>query len=621
MADITKRENESFAAFYKLQGLIPEAEWESFMTTLQSGLPSTFRVTGHRQTALAIQKHLEEVLIPGLPQTAEDGTTYPVPSKIPWYPNGLGWNMKSDRKAIRSQPEYQAFHAWLKAATENGDISRQEAVSMIPPLLLDVKSDHLVLDMCAAPGSKTAQLVEMMHSTCADGSLPTGMVIANDLDQKRAYLLHHQVKRILSPALMVTNNDGTFYPNIYGKDSDDAILFDRILADVPCSGDGTLRKNPGLWRDWSPAMGLGLHGLQVRILDRACQMTKVGGRIVYSTCSMNPLEDEAVLATILSKYPGKLRLVDCSTALPELKRLPGVCDWKVTSKDGRTVYNSYEDVPEGERRRITESMFPRAEYASLGLERAMRILPHLQDSGGFFIAVLEKVDELAANSYMQRKRKTKVEAETAVEAANEQSEESATEVKLGPVEEEFFVVPKEHRNLRNIIEAFGIDEARLGDNAFVSRVDRDPIKSLAFVSPAIHRILAPGLNPNLRVINVGARAFEIYDPNCKRAFACPYRILTESASLFEEAGLLGKKRVHVSKDDLKRLIECEDSVNFDLLPSVPAETRALPEGGLVFIALGKGGSPVIVPVWKGDRSVKAFIPKPNRPALLYQLLE
>jgi hypothetical protein len=365
-------------------------------------------------------------------------------------------------------------------------------------------------------------------------------------------------------------------------------------------------------------MGLGLHGLQVRILDRACQMTKVGGRIVYSTCSMNPLEDEAVLATILSKYPGKVRLVDCSDALPELKRLPGVSDWKVTSKDGKTVYKSYEEVPEAERRRISESMFPGAENASLGLERAMRILPHLQDSGGFFIAVLEKVDELAANSYMQRKRKVKVEA-----AADDvgPSEKPANDPDLKPAEEEFFVVPKEHHNLRNIIESFGIDEARLGENAFVSRVDRDPIKSLAFVSPAIHRILAPGLNPNLRVINVGARAFEVYDPNCKRAFACPYRILTESASLFEEAGLLGKKRVHVSRDDLTKLIECEDSVNFDLLPSVPEETRALPEGGLVFIAQGKGGSPVIVPVWKGDRSVKAFIPKPNRPALLYQLLE
>lgn len=620
-----KRENEAFSAFYKLQGLILESDWDSFIQTLQSGLPSTFRVTGHRQTALAIQKHLEEVLIPGLPKTGEDGSEYPVPGKIPWYPNGLGWNMKSDRKAIRSLPEYQSFHAWLKAATENGDISRQEAVSMIPPLLLDVQSDHLVLDMCAAPGSKTAQLVEMMHSTCAEGALPKGMVIANDLDQKRAYLLHHQVKRILSPALMVTNNDGTFYPNIYTKDSDDAILFDRILADVPCSGDGTMRKNPGLWRDWSPAMGIGLHGLQVRILDRACQMTKVGGRIVYSTCSMNPLEDEAVLATILSKYPGKVRLVDCSTALPQLTRLPGVSNWKVTSRDGKTVYNSYEDVPEVERRRVTESMFPKEEYASLGLERAMRILPHLQDTGGFFIAVLEKVDELAANSHQQRKRKVKAECDTAphviADEPLETTESATEEAKLGPVEEEFFVVPKDHHNLKNIIESFGIDEGLLGDNAFVSRVDRDPIKSLAFVSPAIHSILAPGLNPNLRVINVGARAFEIYDPNCRRSFVCPYRILTESASLFEEAGLLGKKRVQVSREDLTRLIECEDSVNFDLLPSVPEETRKLPEGGLVFIAQGKGGSPVIVPVWKGDRSVKAFIPKPNRPALLYQLLE
>ena len=77
------------------------------------------------------------------------------------------------------------------------------------------------------------------------------------------------------------------------------ILFDRILCDVPCSGDGTIRKAPDIWRRWTPGNGNGLHPLQLRIALHACQMLKVGGRLVYSTCTFNPIEDEAVVAEVL----------------------------------------------------------------------------------------------------------------------------------------------------------------------------------------------------------------------------------------------------------------------------------------------------------------------------------
>ena len=76
------------------------------------------------------------------------------------------------------------------------------------------------------------------------------------------------------------------------------ILFDRILCDVPCSGDGTIRKAPDIWRRWTPGNGNGLHPLQLRIALHACQMLKVGGRLVYSTCTFNPVEDEAVVAEV-----------------------------------------------------------------------------------------------------------------------------------------------------------------------------------------------------------------------------------------------------------------------------------------------------------------------------------
>ena len=75
-------------------------------------------------------------------------------------------------------------------------------------------------------------------------------------------------------------------------------MFDRILCDVPCSGDGTIRKAPDIWRRWTPGNGNGLHPLQLRIALHACQMLKVGGRLVYSTCTFNPVEDEAVVAEV-----------------------------------------------------------------------------------------------------------------------------------------------------------------------------------------------------------------------------------------------------------------------------------------------------------------------------------
>lgn len=556
-----------------------------------------------------MQRQLVKKLIPGLPATKEDGSPNPVPTQLPWYPAGMGWNMVSDRKAIRSNPEYAAFHQWLTAAKEHGDVSRQEAVSMVPPLLMDIQPDHLVLDLCAAPGSKTAQLIEMLHSGCAPGTMPRGLVIANDLDQERAYLLHHQVKRILSPALLVTNNDGALFPNLYLGDSDEAVQFDRILADVPCTGDGTLRKNPAIWKDWTPGMAVGLHGLQVRLLDRAVQMLRVGGRVVYSTCSLSPLEDEAVVAALLARYPGRLRLVDCSAALPALQRRPGVAHWHVTSRNGRETYEALAAVPEAEQRRYSETMFPQPGYAGLHLDRCMRILPHQQDTGGFFIAVLEKVAELAAGSEQQRRR-------------TRQPDEPAAAPR--PVrEDEYSVVEYGHPNLAGILEQYGIDAARLHalGAGFVTRGARDPLKILVMVSELAKALLLGG-NARLRLVNVGARAFEIYD--VKRDIPCAYRVLSESAPFFQELGLITRRVARVPAAGIRLLLATEDSLSVEQACQGDEAARTAiqqwGEGGFLLVTTSAlSQNDVVVPAWKGVANLRSFIPKANRPALLYQL--
>lgn len=168
-----------------------------------------------------------------------------------------------------------------------------------------------VLDMCAAPGSKTFQLLEALHSD-VKGLAPSGFVVANDADAQRCNLLTHQTKRMCSPCLMVTNHNAEQFPKIQAfqtgpptagaaatpgaataadgaatataaagsngrKGDDNMLLYDRILADVPCSGDGTIRKAPDIWRRWSVNNGNGLHIMQLKIALQAARLLKVCG--------------------------------------------------------------------------------------------------------------------------------------------------------------------------------------------------------------------------------------------------------------------------------------------------------------------------------------------------------
>ena len=132
---------------------------------------------------------------------------------------------------------------------------------MLPALLLAPEPHHAVLDLCAAPGSKSCQLLELMAAQ-PSGEAGRGFVMANDASLGRAISLTHRLAapNACSPGAVVTSVDGRWWPNLGG------LRFDRVLCDVPCSGDGTLRKSPGVlarWRDgarcsgWSMGISLG----------------------------------------------------------------------------------------------------------------------------------------------------------------------------------------------------------------------------------------------------------------------------------------------------------------------------------------------------------------------------
>ncbi|KAK8243368.1 S-adenosyl-L-methionine-dependent methyltransferase [Phyllosticta capitalensis] len=446
--DIEKK-NEHFEKYYNELNIVPEEEREVFWSALKKELPNSFRFTGSKGHALAVQKRLIEHYIPEITDVTFEGKPVPPPTQIEWFPEKLAWQMTTPKNVIRKFPPFASFQKFLVSETTVGNISRQEIVSMIPPLLMNIKPWMTVLDLCAAPGSKSAQLAEAIHlgeevrvrkalrklapelkrelspdgaeeeaekdladeGDDSDYGRSTGLLVANDVDNKRAHMLVHQVKRLNSPNLIVTNHDATLFPSIRipspaGQPAK-YLKFDRILADVPCSGDGTARKNFNVWKDWTAGNGLGLYITQQRILVRALQLLKVGGRVVYSTCSMNPIENEAVVASAIDRCGGmeKVNIIDCSNELPGLKRVPGLTSWKIMDKSGR-MWSSWEDVEakkkeDGEEglSKLVEGMFPpktENEAERMPLDRCIRVYPHLQDTGGFFITVLEKKSEIRA---------------------------------------------------------------------------------------------------------------------------------------------------------------------------------------------------------------------------------
>ena len=180
---------------------------------------------------------------------------------INWYP--AAFSLSVDKKTLLNQTSLASFLEFFEREVDLGHIIRQELVSMIPALLLDIKHNHLVLDMCSAPGSKTEQLLAMMQQ---DAMLSlksvncSGIVVANDSDIKRIQTLINRFSKRNFPNLIITSNraeDLTTPADFKSR------YFNRILCDVPCSGDGTLRKCPHLWRLFKPRVGLDFHKIQV----------------------------------------------------------------------------------------------------------------------------------------------------------------------------------------------------------------------------------------------------------------------------------------------------------------------------------------------------------------------
>lgn len=220
-------------------------------------------------------------------------------TNIPKHQNQI-YNINIPRFELKRCDALSKFHTFIQKSVDSGLISRQEAVSMIPPLLMEAKLGERIFDTCAAPGSKTAQFLEEFYRDF-DFLNPnsilndSGIVLANDNNFNRAYMMCHQLKRLNTAGMMIISHDAQFFPTIITENLDERYMFDKILCDVPCSSDAVMRKLPHKWKIWSPRDSFQLHKLQLQILKRGISLLKVGGRIIYSTCSLNPIEVFSIL--------------------------------------------------------------------------------------------------------------------------------------------------------------------------------------------------------------------------------------------------------------------------------------------------------------------------------------
>lgn len=297
--------------FHRYRALIDD--WSAFEEACQTPLPTCIWAHPHRLTPEALARRLR----------ARGCSLTPVP----WYPGAFRIDLE---EGIGSLLEYLVglFHV-------------QEEVSLLPVQLLAPKPGERVLDLCAAPGNKTAQIALAMEHR--------GTVVANDVNPNRMRALRRIVNRLGLVNVTTTVASGANFPR-------QAHLFDRVLVDVPCSCEGTSRKNPEILRerDYVPHLAR----LQTAILTRGLQLCKPGGRVVYSTCTYAPEENEMVLQRALEAVASKIEAQIVKPALPGLRHAPGLAYWQ-----GRKF---------------------RADMCN-----AVRIYPHQNDTGGFFVAVLE----------------------------------------------------------------------------------------------------------------------------------------------------------------------------------------------------------------------------------------
>ncbi|MFH0770534.1 MAG: hypothetical protein V1926_04105 [Candidatus Peregrinibacteria bacterium] len=322
-------------------------------------------------------------------------------TKVPWCSEGFFVERENRETALGRDLRHLLGHFYM-----------QEAASMLPASLLDAQPGEAILDLCAAPGSKTTQIAAALalqqfalipgpspsHPACpcGEGGRPTycvgtrgaklplspqesgagrergsggeanissrGVIVANDVQEKRLWTLKNALYRSGVTNAIVMKKVGQWY----GKNMTER--FDRVLCDAPCTAQGTARKGSDALAYSSEKSIQACARLQAELLEAAIHAAKVGGRIVYSTCTLTPEENEAVVLALLAKFDGCLEVMD-----PRNHQHSGLFD------------SAIEDSLLVQKWLITHS--PKLTAQSFAF---LRLWPQTYDTEGFFCAILRK---------------------------------------------------------------------------------------------------------------------------------------------------------------------------------------------------------------------------------------
>ena len=496
-ADFTLvKENGALEEYYQQQFHLAPDDHKAMFQTLKDQLPVTFRINATlRLHQSLISKLQSPEFIQGLSESVQL-------TEVPWCPGHLIWELSSSKSDLKRCPAAKLLHEFIQKCTDCWLISRQELVSMLPPLLLDVSPGQFVLDMCAAPGSKTAQMVEMLAGS--------GLIIANDVDINRAFMMVHQLHRANTANLLVTNHPAQQFPGV--------LKYQRVLCDVPCSGDGTIRKAPTKWKTWNIKDAVGLHPLQVQIATRGFSLLEEGGLMLYSTCSLNPIEDEAVVNTLLTTLGSTASLEDLPAIInqkyPGLRYRPGLTHWKllgnahIPSPTPFVEYTNVSDFPQGSKFR--PSML--CEAPNPALQKCVRIFPQDQNSGGFFLALFRKSGEVPKET-----EETEEKLQGKIPVPRRKVHKGMTE---------YLEVEEGSDEYQSISDYYGFSEDFPQGSLFTpSAVHK---KNIYLISSTARKVLDLDERKALRVVNMGVKAFSV---NKERASTqdCKYRICQDAA--------------------------------------------------------------------------------------------
>ena len=223
-----------------------------------------------------------------------------------------------------------------------GLIYLQGPVSMAPVEALDPKPGDIVLDMCAAPGSKSTQIAQFLRGE--------GVLVSNDINLKRSKALSSNLQRFGVLNAVLTALDGRAFPRLLGE------YFDKVLVDAPCSSLGVVSKDWSVARNWKLRQALRLSKLQRQLIKAGFDSLKPGGILVYATCTLTVEENEFVINYLLER---RENAVLEEPRLEGLKSRPGVTSW-----NGIKLHSE--------------------------LKKTLRILPYDNDAEGFYIAVIRK---------------------------------------------------------------------------------------------------------------------------------------------------------------------------------------------------------------------------------------